>query len=64
MDQFRASKVFVPVFWEFLALRGDSLQEGHRQAEQLLNPVNLFTESIDSLLELHDLPLELVDLLG
>ena len=31
--------------------------QGRRQAEQLLNPVNLFTEPIDSLLEIHDLPL-------
>ena len=64
MDQFRAFKVLVPVFWEFSALRGDPLQEGHRQAEQLVNPVNLFAEPIDSLLEVHDLPLQLVGLLG
>ena len=64
VDQFRAFKVLVPVFWEFLVLRGDPLQEGHRQAEQLLNPVNLFAEPIDSLLEVHDLLLQLVGLLG
>ena len=64
MDQFRAFKVLVPVIWEFLVLRGDPLQEGHRQAEQLLNPVNLFAEPIDSLVEVHDLPPQLVGLLG
>ena len=64
VDQFRAFKVLVPVFWEFLALRGDPLQEGQRQAEQLLNPVNLFTEPIDSLLEVHDLLFQLLGLLG
>jgi hypothetical protein len=49
VDQFRAVKMLVPVFWEFLVLRGDPLQEGQSQAEQLVNSVNLFAKPIDSL---------------
>ena len=39
-------------------LGGDALQEGHRQAEQLLKPVNPFAEALDSFIEVHDLLFE------
>jgi hypothetical protein len=39
----------LPRLLYFLALRGNPLQEGHRQAEQLMNPVNLFAKPINSL---------------
>ena len=54
----------VPVAWEFSVLRGDSLQEWHRQAEQLLKPVNLLAEPVDSMVEVDDLLLQVVGLLG